>query len=181
MASNIYIVPVGSMETAEVLGPLSRFLARTFGTPTQVWKMPFDLDRAYDPLRKQYNSSTLLLTLIQTPPADAFRLLGVSDVDLFVPILTFLFGEAQFEGIGALVSTHRLRSEFYGLGPDPDLLMERLFKEAVHELGHTYGLVHCPAPGCVMNTSTDVTDIDTKSVLFCPECKAVVDAWGRGG
>jgi len=173
----IYIVPIGSAESRETLASLCRFLGRTLGVAVRLWERPFPMEGAFDRARRQYDSSTLLLELLQAPPADAFRLLGVTGVDLFVPVLTFLFGEAQYRGMGALVSTHRLRPEFYGLPPDPELLRERLFKEAVHELGHTYGLVHCPVPGCVMNTSTDVADIDAKSALYCGTCRAAVDAW----
>jgi len=103
-----------------------------------------------------------------------WRLLAVTDADLYIPILTFVFGEAQLGGKCALVSTHRLRQEFYGLPPDRDLLMERLLKESVHELGHTVELTHCDDYRCVMAASHAVEWIDLKDSTFCPECEARV-------
>jgi archaemetzincin len=81
-----------------------------------------------------------------------------------------VFGEAQLADGGAVVSTHRLRQEFYGMPTDPDLLHQRLLKEALHELGHTYGLRHCADYTCVMSASNGVERIDLKRAEFCPTC-----------
>jgi archaemetzincin len=133
--------------------------------------MPFDLAGIFDPDRRQYNSSKLLLQILAAPPPGATRVMAVADVDLFIPILTFVFGEAQLDGIAAVVSLHRLNSKFYGLPENRNVLTERLVKESIHELGHTFGLLHCRQPGCVMNTSTYVEDIDQKSVDMCDRCR----------
>ena len=98
------------------------------------------------------------------------RVLCVIGVDLFAPVLTYVFGEAQLDGRAAVVSIHRLRSELYGLPADDDLLSRRLEKEALHELGHTYGLLHCRLQSCVMHASTYVEEIDLKSAAFCDAC-----------
>ena len=98
------------------------------------------------------------------------------DVDLFIPILTFVFGEAQLQGIGSVVSTHRLHNRFYGLPEDRELTTDRLLKEAVHELGHTYGLIHCSQQRCVMNASTYVENIDQKPAELCPVCQKGIQA-----
>jgi len=91
-------------------------------------------------------------------------------VDLFIPVLTFVFGQAQLGGKAAVVSTLRLKQEYYELPPNETVFLERLGKEAVHELGHTFGLVHCLNQGCVLNASTYVEEIDLKEADFCPEC-----------
>ena len=91
-------------------------------------------------------------------------------MDLFIPVLTYVFGEAQLDGRAAVVSTYRLDNQIYGLPPDRDLLFQRLVKEAVHELGHTYNLVHCHRPPCVMLSSPYVEGIDQKSDWFCEDC-----------
>lgn len=98
--------------------------------------------------------------------------LGVADVDLSLPIFTFVFGEARDHGPCAVVSGHRLRQEFYGLPPDRPLFEERLLKMAVHELGHTLGLRHCAGYRCVMATSYSIERVDLKSREFCSACKA---------
>jgi len=100
----------------------------------------------------------------------------VTSLDLYVPVLTFVFGEAQLEGRCALVSLHRLREEFYGLPASNDLLHERLTKEAVHELGHTFGLRHCHDWRCVMASAHGVERLDVKTAEFCPTCRGVVAA-----
>ena len=103
-------------------------------------------------------------------------MIGVTAADLFVPVLTYVFGEAQLGGRAAVVSTHRLRPEAYGLPADDDLLTARAEKEALHELGHTYGLLHCPAPDCVMRASTYAEEIDLKPAALCERCLAAVRA-----
>lgn len=169
----IHIIPIRFYDDF-LLNSLSLYLAQTFGMPAQVENKPINIKAAYDPLRNQYNSSYLLAQLIEEPAEDAGRILGVCGVDLFIPILTFVFGEAQLEGIGAVVSTYRLRNEFYGGPSDKHLLMERLLKEATHELGHTFTLYHCHNPGCVMTSSVYVEDIDEKSAMFCWDCQRAI-------
>jgi archaemetzincin len=102
------------------------------------------------------------------------KVLAVSGEDLFIPILTYVFGEAQLGGEFAVVSYHRLQPERYGLAADRNLLLDRLFKESLHELGHTYGLVHCQDQDCVMRTSTYAEDIDLKGGSFCRRCQAAL-------
>jgi len=173
--SIIYIVHIWNKESYS-LEFLKDSLSETFRKRVEIYepKRRIDLLSTYNPSREQYNSSLILLQLINNHPKDAFRALGVTEVDLFIPILTFVFGEAQLNGIGALISLHRLQNRFYGLPENEYLLKGRLVKEAIHELGHTYGLVHCSTPGCVMNSSTYVEDIDQKSKDFCPSCYEVV-------
>lgn len=107
-------------------------------------------------------------------PKNGEKIVGITDVDIFIPILTFLFGEAQLSGQGALVSTHRLQNEFYGLPRDDKLLYERILKEVLHEFGHTFGLIHCKNYGCVMMSSSFVEGIDLKHWQFCRQCKVFV-------
>jgi archaemetzincin len=96
----------------------------------------------------------------------------VVDVDIFAPGLNFVFGEADITGKKAIISLQRLRQEFYSLPKNEELFHERVLKEAVHELGHTYGLKHCPNPACVMHFSNSLHDTDLKNYNFCPACKA---------
>ena len=122
--------------------------------------------------RQQYYSTDLLARIEER--RECWRVLGVTPLDLYIPILTFVFGEAQLEGGCAVVSTHRLRQEFYGLPADPELARQRLLKESVHELGHTLGLTHCENYECVMAPSHDVEWIDLKSSHVCWHCRRAI-------
>jgi archaemetzincin len=125
---------------------------------------------AYDPARGQYNSALILRDLVDSCPADADRLLGLTEHDLFIPMLSFVFGQAQLGGRVALVSFARLRQEFYGLGEGASVFAERARKEILHELGHTFGLTHCADRGCPMSLSTGISQVDDKGRDYCEPC-----------
>lgn len=129
---------------------------------------------AFDPRREQWESGALLRWLSERHPDGRSKLLGVTDVDLFLPILTFVFGEAQLDGRAAVVSTHRLGAPV-PKGRADGLLLERLRKEAVHELGHAWGLVHCGNPGCAMSRSPGVSEIDAKGEGLCADCRLLYE------
>jgi archaemetzincin len=171
--SYIYVVPI-ELEDHSYLEKLESFIFHTFQRRTIRRELKINSKDAFDPSRIQYNSSLILRQLIMKPPPDAEKILGVLDVDLFIPILTFVFGEAQLKGIGAVVSTHRLNNRFYGLPENREVTTDRLLKEAVHELGHTFGLIHCSQSKCVMNSSTYVENIDQKPAELCPLCQKSV-------
>jgi len=145
-------------------------LEARFHAKVNVSQCEFDSHAFLDLNRNQYNSSAIIKRLEDNIPTTASKVLAVTGLDLYIPILTFVFGEARLNGRCAVVSSCRLDSRFYGLPGNPALLQERLLKEAVHELGHTYGLLHCPDPECVMKSSTYVEEIDFKSSRFCGKC-----------
>lgn len=149
--------------------PVAVGLERALGEQVEVRGPGFDPAAALDARRGQYNSRSVLQMLLKDAP-DAPRVLGMAGVDLFIPVLTFVFGEAQLNGRAAVMSTFRLRSEPYGIVAPPERLFERAMKEALHELGHTHGLVHCDLADCVMRSSTYVEDIDAKPARFCAGC-----------
>lgn len=155
------------------LEQLAAGLARVFHTPCRVRPESLDAAFALDPGRGPYYSTAILQRMERAADTDA-RVLGVTTYDLFVPVLTFVFGEAQLEGNCAVVSTARLKEEFYGLPGRPDVMRERLLKEAVHELGHTFGLRHCAGWRCVMSSSHGVELLDVKGEDFCPACRREV-------
>jgi archaemetzincin len=170
----IDLVPIFIGDERSLLEPLAGWLEGAFGLPVRTRAPWFDPESVFDPNRSQYNSTLFLAELLNDPHVTAPKILGVTSVDLFIPVLTYVFGEAQLDGRAAIVSTHRLRSEAYGLPPDQHELLARLIKEATHELGHTYGLIHCRDATCVMRASTYVEDIDLKSARFCPDCWAAM-------
>jgi archaemetzincin len=138
-----------------------------------------DPEFAFDAKRKQYNSTLLLRRVVERPPAGAQRVLALVEGDLFIPMLSFVYGQAQVDGLGALVSATRLRQEFYGLPADPGLLSTRFRKEVLHEMGHTLSLVHCNDAVCVMSLATNVRQVDAKAETFCGSCRRVLQERAR--
>jgi archaemetzincin len=168
MEEKICLQPLGRAD-ADVLGRIRHAVASEFGLLAESLA-PFEVpSRAFSIERGQHYSTAMLTYLMRQVPEDALRVLGVTDVDLFVPRLNFVFGEATIEGRVGIISLHRLRPEFYGEIPDEHLFAERAVKEAVHELGHTFGLRHCSDSGCVMYFSKTIEDTDRKSRCFCPD------------
>jgi len=165
----IDLIPLGAVN-AFVLETIVRATRDAFGLATRIAPPIADIECAYSESRNQYHVSKLLNLVLNQPPG-VFKVMGVAEVDIYLPIFTFLFGQAQLGGRGALVSTHRLHNRFYGLPEDPQLYAERIAKEAIHELGHTFGLLHCLDPACVMRSSTYVEDVDQKSLEFCLTCR----------
>ena len=164
------LVPIFCGAQRDLLPPLVEAMDSAFGLQVELQPPSFDPELAFDSSRGQYNSRILLAQLLRETPAETTRVLGVAGVDLFIPVLTYVFGEAQLDGRAAVVSTHRLDCQLYGLPHNRPLLLQRLRKEVIHELGHTYNLVHCHQHPCVMMSSTYVEGIDLKSDRFCDRC-----------
>ncbi len=129
-------------------------------------------EKAFSRTRKQYRSDVILEMVQDYSESrnDVNRVLGIVDVDLFVPRLNFVFGQAECPGKAALISLWRLRPEFYGRPSDMQTFSARATKEAVHELGHTLELRHCANPFCVMYFSNSIFETDRKQGLFCGKC-----------
>jgi archaemetzincin len=158
-----------------LLNSLTFALENSFKIPVVMSPNSFSLEEGMDLVRGQFNSTWILSQLLKSETEESCKILGVTSVDLFVPVLTFVFGEAQLDGKAAVVSSFRLRDELYGLPKNPEKLKARLEKEAVHELGHTFGLIHCQDSRCVMYTSTYAEEIDFKSREFCSNCSSILE------
>lgn len=132
--------------------------------------MPVPQD-AYNARRNQYCSSGVLSKMQDYVRSfDVDRVLGVTEVDLYVLGLNFVFGQAQCPGSMAIISLCRLKPEFYGQPTDKELFLERSLKEAIHEVGHTLGLGHCHNPACIMFFSNNIQMTDAKRCGFCEKC-----------
>ncbi len=171
MKSLLYLVPIGEVDQ-DILGYLGKALGREVGKRCELAPALPEPLYAYNEGRGQYLSSAILRELGSLDLPRAHRLLGVADLDLYVPELNFVFGQASLRGKEAIIALPRLRQSFYGLPDDPGLLHQRAVKEAVHELGHTYGLGHCPDRLCVMHFSNSLHDTDIKGRSFCRNCRA---------
>lgn len=167
----LQLLPIGDADE-ELLRDLQPVVEQTFGVPCRILSVRLDPEFALHGERRQYHSSQILRRMHGFLSVESWRLLGVADVDLYIPILTFVFGEAQLGGQCAVVSTYRLRQEFYGLPRDKESLRQRLAKEAVHELGHTLNLTHCDDYRCAMAPSHAVEWIDLKQTSLCSSCRS---------
>ncbi len=167
--SALYLVAIGSVPD-KVWEWTTSAVAEWFPLPIQ--RLPGLLipESAYDAKRKQYQSVEMMRMLSQHAANMDSRVLGITDVDLSIPMLSFLFGQAQLDGPVAIVSLCRLHQEFYGLPAQDSLLRERLAKEVLHEMGHTFGLVHCPEEKCAMSLSTHIGMVDAKAEQYCARC-----------
>ena len=158
------IQPIGYVNR-KILELLKEKLKHFFGD-SEILR-PVEVNRfCFDSLRKKYISTCLLKSY---PVAEIT--LFVTEHDLFADRLNFVFGEAELGGKRAIISLYRLRPEFYGM-KDGELFKERAIKEAMHELGHVFGLIHCRNPSCVMYFSNSILDTDRKSWKYCELCLA---------
>lgn len=160
---------------------LAAGVGRAFSWPATRINVDIDLDPYFAPERGQHHATLILARLLRHLPDPGSKIVGITAVDLYVPVLTFVFGQAQLGGHGAVVSTHRLHNELYGLPGDDALVFQRALKEVIHELGHAFGLVHCRDYNCVMNASTYVEDVDLKGAHLCSVCEARFAELRRAG
>lgn len=135
-----------------------------------------DLSEFYDPTRRQYNGVKLLKEVDIMFSSESSKILGLFSVDLFIPILTYIYGQAFLNGRTGIASLYRLSNERYGMNSNDKFILERFIKEVIHELGHTFGLIHCHIPTCVMRSSTYVEDIDQKSANLCLKCRNEINS-----
>jgi len=170
VTGKIFIVAVGKVD-GRILDGLQESVGKIFGKEVCMGPALNSPDYAYNGKRKQFFSSAILLKLREVERAVGDRVLGVTEDDLYVPSLNFVFGEADLGNRVAIISLRRLSQGFYGLSEDMERFQERALKEAVHELGHTYGLGHCSNLLCVMHFSNTLLDTDIKKASFCPECE----------
>ncbi len=167
----LQLLPIGYPDP-QLLEWLAQTLYEKFHVPCEVLTSNIDPSCTLHAERQQYHSSEILMSMQRYITSSTWRLLGITQLDLYIPILTFVFGEAQLGGSSAVVSYHRLQQEFYGLPRDLDVLSNRLLIEAVHELGHSLGLTHCQDLQCAMAPSHAVEWIDIKDSGFCEDCLA---------
>jgi archaemetzincin len=167
------LVALGPVDP-EILRQLRTAITKILLLPTRVLRpKPLPL-QTYHTVRQQYHSTKLLEYLLAEDDSKAFRILGITAVDLFIPIFTFVFGEAQLEGKAALISMFRLRREIEGIAPSRLILLRRLLKLSLHELGHTFGLGHCKQDGCLSGFSANLETLDQKNLAFCRYCQALL-------
>lgn len=165
----VQLLPVGTMAVS-LLQELQAAIPQRLPVGCDIFPLTLDPAPSYHAERQQFHSSEILQRMQGLVRSNDWRFLAVADVDLYIPILKYVFGEAQMGGPCAVVSTFRLRQEFYGLDRDDSLLCERLVKESIHELGHTLNLRHCQDYQCAMASSHSVEWIDLRGNKLCDAC-----------
>ncbi|HTV93204.1 MAG TPA: archaemetzincin family Zn-dependent metalloprotease [Verrucomicrobiae bacterium] len=169
MESRIRIVPINAMEGA-FLDRLAPCLEERFLSTVQIERALAVPRSTLNATRAQLFLSTLIARVRRAHPDGAGLFLALTDYDLYKTSHRFIYGDAdEAQGVAA-VSLHRLRSEYYGEEPDPNVLFQRTLKECVHELGHAFGLRHCYNARCAMYYSNSIFETDNKMSHFCEAC-----------
>jgi archaemetzincin len=169
----VIIAPIGNFD-ADILGAIEQMVVNGLGLPCRIQGLIDNIDFAWDAKRQQFHSTAILDRLAQQAPADTLKMIALTDRDLFIPILTHVYGEAQLGGLSCIVSTHRLTK---GISPVAQRrrYLERIVKECAHELGHTFDLKHCKDNQCLMHYCRSIGDVDHKENQFCRYCRILMD------
>ena len=170
---SILLISHGHFEK-DFLEKIAKDVAHEFRYTVNIEESHIEISKFYDPTRRQYDGNKLLKEIDSISSSEILKRIGLFRVDLFIPILTYIFGQATYKGNTGIASLYRLRNEQYGMKKDEDLLLNRFRKVVIHELGHTFGLIHCHIPSCVMRSSTYVEDIDQKSNHLCTQCRSKI-------
>lgn len=171
---SILITPVSEVEGL-LLDNLSTTLGNVFSVNCQVTSTIEIPNEAYNYERNQFHSTVIISRLKNHHTPNSHKILGVTEHDLFVPEVNFVFGQADMNGPGAVISLHRLRQQFYGKESNDKIFFERTIKESIHELGHAWGVKHCKNKKCIMYFSSTIKDTDKKLAKFCKKCENIFD------
>ena len=172
-AHTIVISPIGEL-ASDLLETVAEMVQRLFLLPTEVIPLIRDIEFAFDKSRNQYHSTPILAKLAERAPDCALKVLGLTRFDLFIPILTFVYGEAQLGGAASVVSIARLKENLSPVHPRRHFL-DRAAKEGAHELAHTFDLRHCKEEGCIMHYCRSVRDVDQKNETLCRYCRTLLE------
>ena len=172
-AYRIVISPIGEIEPG-LCQQIQTHVERIFGSQTELVSLLSDVDFALHPQRRQFNSTVILAKLAEMMPAHTGKVIAITQLDLFIPILTYVYGEAQLGGKAAIISLFRLLEGFTYQSANPSI-EQRAIKEAVHELGHTFNLRHCPEKTCIMHYCRSIRDVDRKSDQLCRHCSVLLE------
>ncbi len=166
---DLYIAPV-VFSNMQLLDRIMGSLQKTFNAHVSKISLSIDADSLYSNERRQYYSTGFIeQSTAQTSNVNG-KVILITELDIYVPVLTFVFGEAQLNGKHSIVSVFRLHEEFYSGVSNNELLLERTVKEVRHELGHNFGLIHCLDWDCVMHSSNSIEQVDLKGSAYCKNC-----------
>ena len=169
----IIISPIENIDSCDYQ-LLGQEIHRIFGFQTEIKSLLQNVNFAYDLKRDQYHSTAILEKLASKLPSGAIKIVAITNEDLFIPILTHVYGEAQLAGKACIVSTFRLQ-EGRSISTIGKKLENRIVKEVLHELGHTFDLRHCKDKTCITHYCRRIKDVDRKSDQLCRYCKILLE------
>lgn len=166
----IIIAPIGEQDSS-LIRQIGLEITQRFRYPIENLTLISDINFAFDKVRGQYCSTVILERLAGLAPENAVKIIAIVSEDIFIPILTHVYGEAQLGGKACIISSYRLKGASVNI---TDLTSARLLKEAIHELGHTFNLRHCPDSSCIMHYCHSIKDVDAKKKQFCRYCEIML-------
>lgn len=168
---NLFIVPVDEIDD-QLINNLSYKLGEVFKLNIRIkgWNTISDIARSEFRFRSMYRSTELLNYFSENVPEETGKILFITDHDLYSPVFSKFYGEAQLNGKTGILSLFHLKEENRNKIKNKQILLSRVEKEAIHEVGHLFGLIHCSDVNCVMHLSSSINDIDVKSSSFCNHC-----------
>ena len=177
MIMQIILQPVLFQPDNDIISTLENRLSEEFNASIVTASPIKEIsDQLFDKQRKQWKSNDILQWLsYKYKPSKSRKILAICDFDAYSGHLNFVVGQAYLDGSILAIYLPRLRQEFYGLEADDYLFYQRIVKEAVHELGHAFGLNHCGNTRCVMHFSNSLPDTDIKESHFCNVCKRIIE------
>lgn len=174
---NFFIAPI-EFSNVSILNSIIKSISGIFKDKVSVISLPVNTRAAFSKDRGQYFSTQLIADALNLTNAYDGKVLMLVEFDLFVPVFTYVFGEAQLNGKHSIVSVCRLHEEFYSGKTNDRIFLERTIKEILHELGHNMGLIHCRNWDCVMHSSQGVEEIDIKGRFYCQDCMDILSYKG---
>jgi len=165
----IGVVPVGEIPEF-ILKVITAHITGYLQLPAEILPPLSRPEDAFIASRQQYDAGRILKAYETKSIANHKKVIAVMDVDLAVPIFTFVFGEASQNGRYALVSLFRLARNQDGTAAPNEHFLLRTAKIALHELGHLFNVFHCDNPECLMHFSGDLEDLDNTPLKFCDFC-----------
>jgi len=173
---DIFIAPL-KFYSKPLLDGLVAELSGRFSNKIHLIELKINLDDFFSIDRRQYYSTQIIAEVIKLTDEYEGKVVILTDADIFVPALTFVFGEAQLNGKHSILSVCRLHEEFYSGISNENLLLDRTMKETLHELGHCYGLRHCIDWDCVMHASHGIEEVDIKGNSYCRKCVPNIEGY----
>jgi len=177
---DIFIAPV-NLSNKELVQRIIHVLSGILSSKVMTADLNLDLKKSFSAERNQYYSTQIIADTANHTDGLNGKVIIMVDFDLYIPVFTYVFGEAQLNGKHSIVSLCRLHEEFYTGQTDEELLFERTLKEVLHELGHNFGLLHCSNWECVMHASSIIEEVDIKGKVFCSICRKSLPLNNRNG